>query len=110
MRFSNKLTCADGEGAPAPFESQYFHDDADDGGDYGFPDSQLDTAAPVDGEDEDLWQGTQGQELKRSRPENVNFAKKAKRVDVKRLKDDIWSGLKVLVPPRTEDSGDDTVS
>ena len=51
-----------------------------------------------DGDAEDLWQGTQGQELKKSRPENVNFAKKAKRVDVKRLKDDIWSGLRTLIP------------
>ena len=51
------------------------------------------------GEEDDLWQGTQGQELKKSRPENVHFAKKAKRVDVKRLKDDIWTGLRTLVPP-----------
>lgn len=58
-------------------------------------------------EEDDLWQGTQGQELKKSRPENVHFAKKAKRVDVKRLKDDIWTGLRTLVPdqpidPRSE--------
>ncbi|WWD22189.1 hypothetical protein CI109_106680 [Kwoniella shandongensis] len=100
---------ADGEGgedgmdidsAPNPFESQFFHDDADD----AFVDDVLDagdgaTVMGDPGEADDLWQGTQGQELRKSRPENVNFAKKAKRVDVKRLKDDIWSGLKVLVPP-----------
>lgn len=45
--------------------------------------------------------------MKKAKPENVNFAKKAKRVDVKRLKDDIWSGLKVLVP---EAPSDDSVS
>lgn len=53
----------------------------------------------INGEDDDenLWQGSQGMELKKSKPENVNFAKKAKRVDVKRLKDDIWVGLRGLV-------------
>ncbi|TYJ51401.1 hypothetical protein B9479_008023 [Cryptococcus floricola] len=48
-------------------------------------------------------------ELKRARPETVHFAKKAKRVDVKRLKDDIWSGLKTLIPdgpPPTDEDGD----
>lgn len=53
---------------------------------------------PLEGDEEDdLWAGTQGQLLRRARPENVNFAKKAKRVDVKRLKDDIWGGLKGLI-------------
>jgi condensin complex subunit 2 len=46
----------------------------------------------------------EGQQVRKTRPENVHFAKKAKRVDVKRLKDDIWSGLKTLVPdPETEE-------
>lgn len=51
------------------------------------------------GEDneDDLWKGTTG--IRKARPENVNFAKKAKRIDVKRLKDDIWSNLKSLIPP-----------
>ena len=62
-----------------------------------------------DGDAEDLWQGTQGQELKKSRPENVNFAKKAKRVDVKRLKDDIWSGLRTLVPDQKDSDEDSAV-
>lgn len=93
---------------PPPFESQFFADgdDATDAGDFAFvddaldPDQDLDGATPMpmagdEGED-DLWQGTQGQ-IKRARPENVNFAKRAKRVDVKRLKDDIWSNLKTIV-------------
>jgi condensin complex subunit 2 len=104
---------------PVPFESQFFNDPDDDGGDYAFVDDALDeTPAPDHEEHDDLWQGTQGQQLKRARPENVNFAKKAKRVDVKRLKDDIWSGLRGLVPDEGEgevggadkDGGNDTVS
>ncbi|WVQ84851.1 hypothetical protein IAT38_007008 [Cryptococcus sp. DSM 104549] len=87
------------ESNPAPFESQFFHDDADD----AFVDDALDAVGPVDpGEVDDLWAATQGTELRKSRPENVNFAKKAKRVDVKRLKDDIWTGLKSLVPAEAD--------
>lgn len=78
--------------ADMPFESQFFHDDDD------FVDAALDDAEDAD----DLRLETQGQELKRARPENVHYAKKAKRVDVKRLKDDIWSdlraGLKIEAP------------
>ena len=100
-----------GHGVPIPFESQFFHDDGDD----GFAEDNLDMGTPMlDGDDDDLWQGTQGgtsQGLKKSRPENVNYAKKAKRVDVKRLKDDIWTGLKTLLPEeRPASSGDDSVS
>ncbi|RXK39032.1 hypothetical protein M231_03656 [Tremella mesenterica] len=87
--------------APNPFESQFFHDDATDAGDYADVDDVLDPDTAY-GEEEDLWQGSQGIELKKSRPENVNFAKKAKRVDVKRLKDDIWKGLRGLVPDTEE--------
>ena len=45
-------------------------------------------------EEEDLWAGTQVK-LKMARPESVHYAKKAKKVDVKRLKDNIWKGLKI---------------
>jgi len=79
-----------------PFESQFFHDDGDDGYDGG--------PAMEHGDEDDLWQGTQGLELKKARPDNVHFAKKAKRVDVKRLKDDIWTGLRGLVPEPLADS------
>lgn len=95
----------DGDGEPIPFETQFFHDDGDDGGDFGpgiVPDFE---------EDEDLWAGMEGQQVRKTRPENVHFAKKAKRVDVKRLKDDIWSGLKTLVPdPETEGSSEEVSS
>ncbi|WOO79743.1 Condensin complex subunit 2 [Vanrija pseudolonga] len=92
--------------APLPFESQFFHDDGD-GDDDAFIDDALD---PVDDlapgeEHDDLWRATQGQELRRPRPENVHYAKKAKRVDVKRLKDDIWNDLKVLVDTNARPQG-----
>ena len=93
------------DGMAIPFESQFFHDDADD----AYIDDQLDMdgAMPLIDGDEDLWQGSQGQGLKKSRPENVHFAKKAKRVDVKRLKDDIWTGLKDLVPVEKSETSED---
>ncbi|XAO22086.1 hypothetical protein I312_100851 [Cryptococcus bacillisporus CA1280] len=98
--------------APAPFESQFFQDDDD----YGDMDNDVDFGpiepnVPVlpgsDEEKDDLWPGTQ-MELKKARPDNVNFAKKAKRVDVKRLKDDIWTGLKDLVSHANKTGDTDT--
>lgn len=98
--------------APAPFESQFFQDDDD----YGDMDNDVDFGpiepnVPVlpgsDEEKDDLWAGTQ-MELKKTRPDNVNFAKKAKRVDVKRLKDDIWTGLKDLVSLANKTGDTDT--
>lgn len=62
---------------------------------------------PFEEEDDDLWAGTEGQQVRKVRPENVHFAKKAKRVDVKRLKDDIWSGLKTLVPEPHDESSEE---
>jgi condensin complex subunit 2 len=62
---------------------------------------------PFEEEDEDLWAGMEGQQVRKVRPENVHFAKKAKRVDVKRLKDDIWSGLKTLVPEPHDESSEE---
>lgn len=91
----------DEDDAPAPFESQFFHDEDDD----AFVESALEPAFGDDGDD--LRPG--GEALRRARPENVHYAKKAKRVDVKRLKDDIWDGLKSLVdaglPPLIPDEG-----
>jgi condensin complex subunit 2 len=97
----------DGDGEPIPFETQFFHDDGDDGdgGDFGFSgDSPAGIVPDFEEEDEDLWAGMEGQQVRKARPENVHFAKKAKRVDVKRLKDEIWSGLKTLVPEQNHDS------
>ena len=43
-------------------------------------------------EEEDLLATTQGQ-MRRARPQFINYAKKAKRVDVKKLKENIWKEL-----------------
>lgn len=51
------------------------------------------------GEDEDLQAAAQGQ-VRRIRPEFVNYAKRVKRVDVRRLKDNIWKELDIVVPPQ----------
>lgn len=58
-------------------------------------------------EEEDLLKATQGQ-VKRARPVFVNYARKAKRVDVKKLKENIWKELALEAP--TADVEDDQVS
>ncbi|WWC59441.1 uncharacterized protein I303_101997 [Kwoniella dejecticola CBS 10117] len=97
----------DMDSQPPPFETQFFHDDVDD----AYVDDALDVVDAANmydaNEANDLLQGSQNIQLKKSRPENVNFAKKAKRVDVKRLKDDIWTGLRSLVPAEKDNSEDE---
>lgn len=46
----------------------------------------------VGDEQDDLLKATQGQ-VKRARPVFVNYARKAKRVDVRMLKENIWKEL-----------------
>lgn len=46
----------------------------------------------VGDEEDDLLKATQGQ-VKRARPVFVNYARKAKRVDVRMLKENIWKEL-----------------
>lgn len=87
---------------PAPFATQFFQDDFgggfdDDGGFDGdgiMPDD--------DAGEQDLLAATQGQ-TRRVRPEFVNYAKRAKRVDVRKLKDYIWKGLRIVVPKDQEE-------
>ena len=43
---------------------------------------------------------------RRVRPEFVNYAKRAKRVDVRKLKDNIWKNLDIIVPETKEDDED----
>jgi len=52
--------------------------------------------AGEDAGEQDLLAATQGQ-TRRVRPEFVNYAKRAKRVDVRKLKDNIWKGLDIVV-------------
>lgn len=82
-----------------PFDTQFFHD-ADDGYDAngvdlgGLDDSPANATTGGDMEDEELTQTLQA--LNRVKPEYVNYAKKAKRVDVKKLKENIWKELGIL--------------
>jgi len=90
------------DGAPGGFDTQFFHDDVD-AEDYALVDDGILGEDPEGGdatkpEEDDLWAGTQGQ-LKRARPDSVHYAKKAKKVDVKRLKDNIWKGLQIQEKP-----------
>lgn len=42
---------------------------------------------------------------RRIKPEFVNYAKRAKRVDVRKLKENIWKGLDIVVSGASEDAG-----
>ena len=99
-----------------PFNTQFFHDDDDDGPGFddlydgdGMPDGD---PMPVDAEpgERDLLSETQGQ-TRRIRPEAVNDARRAKRVDVRKLKENIWKGLDIVIPPsQAPHDGDGYVS
>ncbi|KAI5116872.1 hypothetical protein M0805_005838 [Coniferiporia weirii] len=103
-------------GGAIPFNTQFFHDEYDDGP--GFDDIYDGDGdgmaggdnADIDAEagERDLLSETQGQS-RRVRPETVNYARRAKRVDVRKLKDNIWKGLDIIVPPSqgTEDESGD---
>lgn len=97
---------AAGNGA-VPFNTQFFHDDYDDGP--GFDDvydGDMPTGADAaDAQEEDLLASTQGQ-TRRIRPQAVNYAKRAKRVDVRKLKENIWKNLDIIVA-HSEDKEDD---
>ncbi|KAJ8515716.1 hypothetical protein ONZ45_g6881 [Pleurotus djamor] len=85
---------------PLPFNTQFFGDD-DDGPGFGDDDgfdagigSFAGAEVDMDGE-QDLLAATQGQS-RRVKPEFVKYAKRAKRVDVKKLKENIWKGLDIV--------------
>jgi len=85
-----------GDGSSIPFNTQFFHDDDDDGP--GFDDGfDGDLAGTADPGEQDLLAGTQGK-TRRVRPEFVNYTKRAKRVDVRKLKENIWKGLNISTP------------
>ncbi|KAF8998536.1 condensin complex subunit 2/barren [Cyathus striatus] len=88
-------------GAAIPFNTQFFHDDDDDDGP-GFDDTYDGAGAGVDAGEQDLLAATQGQ-TRRVRPEFVNYAKRAKRVDVRKLKDNIWKGLDIVISKTKEE-------
>jgi|SRR6266850_5023710 len=85
-----------GDGSSIPFNTQFFHDDDDDGP--GFDDGfDGDLAGTADPGEQDLLAETQGK-TRRVRPEFVNYTKRAKRVDVRKLKENIWKGLNIPTP------------
>ncbi|KAH9479636.1 Condensin complex subunit 2 [Psilocybe cubensis] len=84
------------ESAPAPFNTQFFHEDDFGGGfDDGF-DADVGGMADEDAGEQDLLAATQGQ-TRRVKPQAVNYTKRAKRVDVRKLKENIWKGLDIVV-------------
>jgi condensin complex subunit 2 len=85
-----------GDGTSIPFNTQFFHDDDDDvpGFDDGFDGDLAGTADPGE---QDLLADTQGR-TRRVRPEFINYTKRAKRVDVRKLKENIWKGLNIPTP------------
>lgn len=97
-------------GGAIPFNTQFFHDDYDDGP--GFDDvfegdGEGGGAVPdVDAGEQDLLAATAGQ-TRRVRPEFVNYAKRAKRVDVRKLKENIWRGLDIKIAEAKEENEDD---
>jgi condensin complex subunit 2 len=93
-----------------PFNTQFFHDDYDDGP--GFDDVDPydgdGAIASTDAGEQDLLAATQEQ-TRRVRPEFVKYAKRAKRVDVRKLKENIWRGLDIVVPSKRKDDDDENM-
>lgn len=97
------------DGGAIPFNTQFFHDEYDDTPGFDDVDDGVDgdLGANVEPAEQDLLAATQGQ-TRRVRPDFVNYAKRAKRVDVRKLKENIWKGLNIKVPE--EQGEDDMVS
>lgn len=99
------LAAPDESGAPPPFATQFFNDDGPDydddmamGDDVG---DIMGTQMPVNEEDDDVdLLATTSGKLKRVRPQFISYAKKAKRVDVRKLKESIWKEIEPEVRPR----------
>lgn len=94
-----------------PFNTQFFNDD-DDGpafDDLYEGDVDGDEIVPEDAGEQDLLAATQSM-TRRVRPQSVNYAKRAKRVDVRRLKDNIWKGLDIKVSPKGEQEEENMVT
>lgn len=93
---------ADAEDGGLGFDTPFFHDGEDDGGFDGM-DEGGEAGMDLDAIEEDEELATQA--LKRIRPEFVNYAKKAKRVDVRKLKENIWKQL--AIEAMKEDGSDE---
>ena len=103
----------DGDDQAIPFNTQFFHDDFDDDGEGpGFDDGDdgvgVGSVAPgAEGGEPDLMAALVGSS-RRVRPQYVNYTKKAKRVDVRKLKENIWKSLDIEVP-ESKDSDESMV-
>ena len=97
---------ATGDGG-IPFSTQFFHDDFDEAGGFDdvFDGAEGATGSAIEPGEQDLLAATQGL-TRRVRPEFVNYAKRAKRVDVRKLKENIWKGLDIVVP-KAEDQDEE---
>lgn len=104
-QYLNQLRAAENGGA-VPFNTQFFNedDDDDDVPVFGFDDAFEADGMGVPAEEEDLLAATQGQ-TRRVKPAFVNYTKRAKRVDVRKLKENIWKGLDIVVSHGKEDDG-----
>lgn len=80
------------EDDPPPFDTQWLA-----GGEDDFT-PELEDEEGEGKELDDLAAATQGQ-LRRVRPEMVSYAKRAKRIDIKKLKDSVWKELEEVVLP-----------
>lgn len=93
-----------------PFNTQFFHDDDDDAP--GFDDvfdvevGEGEAITSIDPGEQDLLAATQGK-TRRVRPEFVNYAKRAKRVDVRKLKENIWRNLDIVISEKKEEDEDE---
>ncbi|KAF9221380.1 barren [Gyrodon lividus] len=91
---------------PVPFNTQFFNDDDDGPAFDDIYEGDGDGGVPEDAGEQDLLAATQGMS-RRVRPEFVNYAKRAKRVDVRKLKENIWKGLDIKVSRNKEEQDDD---
>ncbi|EAU90161.1 condensin complex component cnd2 [Coprinopsis cinerea okayama7 len=96
----------DDDGGHVPFSTQFFNDDDDDGpGGFDDPYGEIGPSV-IDAGEQDLLAATQGQ-TRRIKPEAINYAKRAKRVDVRKLKENIWNHLDIVVPKSKPEDGMD---
>lgn len=93
-------------GGAIPFNTQFFHDDYDDGPGFDDDGDAGEALPDIDAGEQDLLAATAGQ-ARRIRPEFVNYAKKAKRVDVRKLKENIWRGLDIKIAEAKEEGDED---
>jgi condensin complex subunit 2 len=97
---------ADGDDSQsASFDTQFFYDHYDDGDSLGFDDgddgggigSAASAVPGAEGDESDLM-ATLERSSRRIGPKFVNYTKRAKRVDVRKSKENIWKGLDIKTP------------